>query len=143
MTSSRTNGAFGSTRMAAVERVGMVFPLSRVFRYENRMASFQASGSRRLINARVVCAHWPAGLDALLLERRGEGGRALRRPHAIRRWCPDDRQRAHTLRTTRGEGPRDGPANLGPHQMEARHTQCIHEAAEIVDEDIERPREIS
>ena len=37
-------------------------------------------------------------LDALLLELLGEGGHARLRAHAVRRWRPDDGQRAHTRR---------------------------------------------
>src|SRR5690606_1538309 len=67
------------------------------------------------------------GLDALLLEHPGEGRHTRLRTRTVRRWCPDDGQRAHELGTARGKGPRDGAADLGPDEMKALDTQRIHE----------------
>ena len=45
--------------------------------------------------------------------------------------------------TASGEGTRDGAADLGPDEMEALDAQRIHEAAEVVDDDVEGPGEIA
>src|SRR5262245_28068337 len=83
------------------------------------------------------------GLDTLLLKLFGEGRHPRLRTDAIRRWRPDDGQRAHALGTASGEGPRDGATDLGPDEMEALDAQRVHEAAEVVDDEVQAPGELA
>src|SRR5262245_49293887 len=76
------------------------------------------------------------------LESRVEHRSALCRANAERRWRSDYRQGAHTRRTARRKGPRDGTADLGADEMKALDAQRIHEAVEVVAQTVEGPRGI-
>src|SRR5216683_859722 len=78
-----------------------------------------------------------------LLEGLDERWRTLRSAHAVRRRCPHHGQRAHACRPPRCKGARDRATDLGANHMEALHTQGIHEAAEVVNDEVQGPGEIS
>jgi len=76
------------------------------------------------------------------LELRGQLGDALGAPPQRRRRA-DDGERQHPLGPARGERAGDNPADLRADQMEAVHAERIQKPRVVVDDDVERPREVA
>jgi len=55
----------------------------------------------------------------------------------------DDRQGLDPLRSARGEGAGDRAANLGADEVKPVDGEMVHQQAEILDQPVERPREIA